>query len=295
MCCSTPAGDRSPCFRTCSTRPSPTSVRTRRTTRRGADARRENGIATPTATRKTGKTTSATRSPFQGECTSCRGCAPGTPGLSTRSIAAIARPRRTSSERSRRPARSAEAGAGTTGGLALVVVPAGRVGARSATVTASLCPDGAALARIVPKRSAGPVTPLTVRTRSGGQVNDDQPATRRVRRRDVLQVGVAAVAGGMLSGGAAWAAPRAVRPSPSDGDEAVNSAMPADTSRRLGIGRVVWSVPTTLPLVAVTFDDGPDPRFTPRVLDALEAAGATAILNVMGHNAVTHAPLLRRA
>src|SRR5947208_2629791 len=59
--------------------------------------------------------------------------------------------------------------------------------------------------------------------------------------------------------------------------------------------RVIWSVPTSLPLVAVTFDDGPDPRFTPRVLDALEAAGANATFNVMGHNAVTHAPLLRRA
>ena len=110
----------------------------------------------------------------------------------------------------------------------------------------------------------------------------------------MLQVGVAAVAGGIATSGVAFASPLAPR-SPAHGAEPLNSAVHADVSQRLGIGRVVWSVPTTLPLVAVTFDDGPDPRFTPRVLDALETAGVTVTFDVMGHNAVTHAPLLRRA
>ena len=124
-------------------------------------------------------------------------------------------------------------------------------------------------------------------------MDDDQPPTRRLRRRDVLQVGLAAVAGGIATGGAAWAAPDD-RSLP-HGAEGLNAADMADVPHRLGGTRVIWSVPTSLPLVAVTFDDGPDPRFTPRVLDALEAAGVTVTFNVMGHNAVTHAQLLRRA
>jgi len=63
---------------------------------------------------------------------------------------------------------------------------------------------------------------------------------------------------------------------------------------RLGAHRVIWSLTTTQPLVAVTFDDGPTPEFTPRILDALAAAGATATFNVMGYNAVEHPDLLRQ-
>ena len=62
---------------------------------------------------------------------------------------------------------------------------------------------------------------------------------------------------------------------------------------RWGAHRVVWSVPTSRPLAALTFDDGPTPEYTPRVLDALAAAGVTATFNVMGHNAVAHPGLLR--
>ncbi len=67
---------------------------------------------------------------------------------------------------------------------------------------------------------------------------------------------------------------------------------------RLGQHRVIWSVPPTGDLaasIALTFDDGPDPEFTPRVLDALAAAGVSATFNVMGFNALAHPELLRRA
>jgi len=63
---------------------------------------------------------------------------------------------------------------------------------------------------------------------------------------------------------------------------------------RLGAHRVLWSLTTTQPLVALTFDDGPTPEYTPRILDALAAVGATATFNVMGYNAVQHPDLLRQ-
>ena len=45
--------------------------------------------------------------------------------------------------------------------------------------------------------------------------------------------------------------------------------------------------------VALTFDDGPDPRVTPRVLDLLEAAGATASFFAIGERAARHPALAR--
>ena len=56
----------------------------------------------------------------------------------------------------------------------------------------------------------------------------------------------------------------------------------------------MWSVPTEVQRAALTFDDGPDPEFTPAILDALAAAGVKATFMVMGHNAVRHPHLLRR-
>jgi peptidoglycan/xylan/chitin deacetylase (PgdA/CDA1 family) len=121
----------------------------------------------------------------------------------------------------------------------------------------------------------------------------DQGAPRRLGRRDLLQLGVGAVVGGVLTTQTAWAGAGEAGVD-SRRAEAIGNAV-ATEGVRVGSGRVVWSVPTTLPMVAVTFDDGPDPRFTPRVLHALERAGVTATFNVMGHNVQTHAALLRRA
>ena len=47
--------------------------------------------------------------------------------------------------------------------------------------------------------------------------------------------------------------------------------------------------------VALTFDDGPDPRFTPAILDALAAAHAPATFFVIGTNAEREPDLVRRA
>jgi peptidoglycan/xylan/chitin deacetylase (PgdA/CDA1 family) len=68
---------------------------------------------------------------------------------------------------------------------------------------------------------------------------------------------------------------------------------PAMTPR---IGRK--SFPQTLPLapreVVLTFDDGPWPGTTPRVLDALKAECAWATFFLLGRNAIEHPDLARR-
>jgi peptidoglycan/xylan/chitin deacetylase (PgdA/CDA1 family) len=75
--------------------------------------------------------------------------------------------------------------------------------------------------------------------------------------------------------------------------EAVGIADPYGRPNRLGDSRVVWSTTTTGPYAALTFDDGPTPEFTPRILDALASAGVQATFFVIGYNAVRHADLLR--
>jgi peptidoglycan/xylan/chitin deacetylase (PgdA/CDA1 family) len=47
-------------------------------------------------------------------------------------------------------------------------------------------------------------------------------------------------------------------------------------------------------VLALTFDDGPDPRGTPAVLDALRAVGVTATFFVLGERVEAHPALLRR-
>ncbi|WP_338320211.1 polysaccharide deacetylase family protein [Streptomyces lonarensis] len=48
------------------------------------------------------------------------------------------------------------------------------------------------------------------------------------------------------------------------------------------------------PQVALTVDDGPDPRWTPRLLDVLDAHGVRATFFVIGERAARHPELLRR-
>jgi len=54
-------------------------------------------------------------------------------------------------------------------------------------------------------------------------------------------------------------------------------------------------VRTDRPWLALTFDDGPDPAFTPAVLDVLARFGATATFFVVGRNALAHPHLVARA
>ncbi len=56
----------------------------------------------------------------------------------------------------------------------------------------------------------------------------------------------------------------------------------------------VVRVRTTRPLVGLTFDDGPDPRFTPEVLDILAAHRARATFFAVGRNVEAHPDLAER-
>jgi peptidoglycan/xylan/chitin deacetylase (PgdA/CDA1 family) len=58
--------------------------------------------------------------------------------------------------------------------------------------------------------------------------------------------------------------------------------------------RIVWRVPTWAPLAALSFDDGPDPVYTPRVLDILARHGARATFFLIGENARRHPQLVAR-
>ncbi len=51
--------------------------------------------------------------------------------------------------------------------------------------------------------------------------------------------------------------------------------------------------PSRAGAVALTFDDGPDPEVTPRVLDLLDAQGATATFFLIGERALRHPRLVR--
>ena len=119
------------------------------------------------------------------------------------------------------------------------------------------------------------------------------------RRRFLLGAGATGFALGLGATEAASAAVSQVERLTASDDHAARNAVGAafpqvhEQPARFGMNRVIWSVPTTRPMAALTFDDGPTPEYTPRVLEALRDAGVTATFNVMGHNAVAHRSLLR--
>lgn len=66
------------------------------------------------------------------------------------------------------------------------------------------------------------------------------------------------------------------------------------SARRLVDPDAVFSVRTSRPWAALTFDDGPDPRYTPAVLDVLRRFDARATFFVVGRNVMEHPDLARR-
>ncbi|MER7708067.1 polysaccharide deacetylase family protein [Kitasatospora sp. NPDC097605] len=69
----------------------------------------------------------------------------------------------------------------------------------------------------------------------------------------------------------------------------------APVERRLALGgRLVTGGTGTAPLVALTFDDGPDPEFTPRVLEVLRRHDAPAAFFCIGLQALAHPDVVRR-
>ena len=68
------------------------------------------------------------------------------------------------------------------------------------------------------------------------------------------------------------------------------TARPAITSSRLA----VTSTTTERPTVALTFDDGPNPQYTPAVLDLLAQYRAPATFCMVGNQVAVHPELVRR-
>lgn len=116
---------------------------------------------------------------------------------------------------------------------------------------------------------------------------DGGPESGLMNRRKFLAMtaGAAAAGGGAIVTRAAWGGGPKLSLYPLD------EAAGPPAGVRLGIQRVIWSVESNEPLVALTFDDGPDPELTPRVLDVLDSYGLTATFFVMGHS-VTRDPSL---
>ena len=112
-----------------------------------------------------------------------------------------------------------------------------------------------------------------------------------VSRRSLLS-GMAACA---LSGAAGLAAGRAVAAARRGGPE-LRAREPTRTEaeRAKAQPNGVFAVRTDRPLVALTFDDGPDPAYTPAVLETLARFDANASFFVVGVNAAAHPDLLER-
>ena len=69
---------------------------------------------------------------------------------------------------------------------------------------------------------------------------------------------------------------------------------PAPTGPGALTARVLLQGPDNTPRACITFDDGPDPTWTPLVLDLLAAAGASATFFVLGQAASAHPDLIAR-
>lgn len=102
---------------------------------------------------------------------------------------------------------------------------------------------------------------------------------------------------GMAGAGAAGGAALASRSSSSSSSGDVTAEDPRREQPDRpngGSHRVIWSVETTEPVASLTFDDGPDPEFTPEILDILDRYDIRSTFFMMGWNASAH-PALARA
>lgn len=79
---------------------------------------------------------------------------------------------------------------------------------------------------------------------------------------------------------------------PTDPEGAGASRPEQHQTPQQGSHRVLWSVETTARVAALTFDDGPSPRFTPRILEILDGAGVQATFMMMGFNVARHRSLV---
>ena len=105
----------------------------------------------------------------------------------------------------------------------------------------------------------------------------------------------ALVGGAVVAGVAASDAEGAIDLFSDTGTSTANTyaAFASAPPSRLGEHRLLWSAHPSTQQVALTFDDGPTPDFTPRILEILAAHGIRATFDVMGHNVHRFPALLR--
>ncbi|MFJ2032835.1 bifunctional polysaccharide deacetylase/glycosyltransferase family 2 protein [Streptosporangium sp. NPDC087985] len=149
------------------------------------------------------------------------------------------------------------------------------------------------------------LTDLTVPLPEPPSGGEKQPAPRRRRRRSqadprghwfLVAVGVVLMAGALLLNGYAVNAVGETHAVPSPADQ---PSAELDQIRRSGpVLNLTGDKPDSARLpartVALTFDDGPDPRWTPQVLDVLAKYGAKATFFAVGARIAKNPELTRR-
>lgn len=116
-------------------------------------------------------------------------------------------------------------------------------------------------------------------------------AGRFITRRSLLRGAGLGTASALISGKAVATASELGGASDQRHRAATNARL-VDGAGPAGEQRIVWSVDTTEPAVALTFDDGPDPDLTPLVLTTLREAGVVATFLVVGERAAAHPALI---
>jgi peptidoglycan/xylan/chitin deacetylase (PgdA/CDA1 family) len=111
--------------------------------------------------------------------------------------------------------------------------------------------------------------------------------SRRAPLLRILAVGAALT---VIAGLAGFVAGREIERHPSP--TARVFARPEPATGRVGT-EVMWRVQVDQPIYALTFDDGPDPSWTPRVLEILARHGARATFFELGAAAQAHPDLVR--
>jgi peptidoglycan/xylan/chitin deacetylase (PgdA/CDA1 family) len=123
--------------------------------------------------------------------------------------------------------------------------------------------------------------------RQAARVSDDGELSRRglLRGGVGLGLGAAALAAGAAAAGVSYADTGAVR----------HRAFAAKGEPRMPSStRLLWRADTDEPVLALTFDDGPDPAYTEPLLRLLAEQDVRATFFVVGERGVQHRDLLRQ-
>ena len=120
-----------------------------------------------------------------------------------------------------------------------------------------------------------------------GRVSDAHDAPRLTRRRLLLGGSACAVcaAGGVVVG--RLSASSRAQPTKNN-----STRTRSNRSRVLVQPDGLFNIQTDEPIVALTFDDGPDPKYTPQVMRQLDRANARATFFLIGVNAAAHPDLV---